>query len=924
MKKSHLIIAAFTAAALLLVVVVTFRAFSQIKEAAEARKQTFIVLNSADDLLVALITAETGQRGYLLTDDETFLEPYLAVCDSIGGGLERLRRLSSTGAAHKHLDALIPLIDAKLATLSRAIELRRNESMAAAIAVVHSGGGKRLMDSIRVEIQTFRRIEQGALARHDAEFQANMRYLFIAIIVSSLLILLLSLLFAYLIYQDTKNRLRNYSLSEAQRLLEVQETMNRQLQQANTALQISEEKFAVTLSSIGDAVMATDNKGCVTLLNPVAEKLTGWVFAEAAGRPVQDVFHVINQETRKPAAIPIQDTLAHGAIHGLANHTVLIARSGSECAIADSCAPIRNRMGEVVGAVLVFRDVTEEYALREYSENIINTVRESLITLDQNLRVVSVSRSFYDVFKVKPEETVGQLIFDLGNKQWDIPKLRELLETILPQKTAFDNYEVEHDFTTIGRRTMLLNARQIKRTWGQERIILLAIEDITERKHIAKELQKTQKELERIVQAQKLVISYTQENLNHETTERLHAESELSHRQEALEAVYAMETTFNSSIQSLYDQITVSIATTLRATLVTIAEYRDGKIIACSQCRDGRVSQGVTSAAPCAACRVVLDGRHPRQFCGDLGLQFDNNLCFDPGRFNTYAGVPINGTQGELFGLIVVMDAKNRTFTDDEIKFIEVFARYVAHELSRRDLESRLRRGEEMRLLGQLTSGVAHEVRNPLNGILAIMGALSKEFADNNRFDPYMKHMHNQVTRLTGLMEDLLALGRPLREENSHAVSVVTLVEDALSTWLQTLQSAEPLVRFVKPEAPETFVIKADSAYMTQMIINLFENAYNHSQAGAEIVCSVFERTVDTIALSVKDAGSGIPEENLPRIFDPFFTTRKGGTGLGLSIVRKIVENHNGRICAYNNTDGPGATFEVVLPLFTGVVAEAV
>ncbi|MGD0022365.1 MAG: PAS domain-containing protein, partial [Smithellaceae bacterium] len=92
---------------------------------------------------------------------------------------------------------------------------------------------------------------------------------------------------------------------------------------------------------------------------------------------------------------------------------------------------------------------------QEYSESIINTVREPLIVLDQDLRIVTASRSFYEFFKVKPEETVGQLIYDLGNKQWNIPKLRELLETILPQKATFDNYEVEHDFATIGRRIML-------------------------------------------------------------------------------------------------------------------------------------------------------------------------------------------------------------------------------------------------------------------------------------------------------------------------------------------------------------------------------------------------------------------------------------------------------------------------------------
>ena len=144
------------------------------------------------------------------------------------------------------------------------------------------------------------------------------------------------------------------------------------------------------------------------------------------------------------------------------------------------------------------RKKTERVAqdARNYAENIINTVREPLIVLDQDLRVVSVSRSFYEFFKVKSAETVGQLIYDLGNKQWDIPKLRELLETILPQKATFDNYEVEHDFATIGRRIMLLNARQIERVLGKERIILLAIEDITGRREIEKGLEKTHQELE--------------------------------------------------------------------------------------------------------------------------------------------------------------------------------------------------------------------------------------------------------------------------------------------------------------------------------------------------------------------------------------------------------------------------------------------
>ena len=131
----------------------------------------------------------------------------------------------------------------------------------------------------------------------------------------------------------------------------------------------------------------------------------------------------------------------------------------------------------------------------EFAENIINTIREPLLILDEDLRVVKASLSFFDFFKVTSDETIGNLIYDLGNHQWDIPKLKELLETILPDKTTFNNYEVEHDFTTIGRRIMLLNARQIQRGTGKEKIILLAIEDITDRKEIEDGLEKTRKEL---------------------------------------------------------------------------------------------------------------------------------------------------------------------------------------------------------------------------------------------------------------------------------------------------------------------------------------------------------------------------------------------------------------------------------------------
>jgi PAS domain-containing protein len=133
----------------------------------------------------------------------------------------------------------------------------------------------------------------------------------------------------------------------------------------------------------------------------------------------------------------------------------------------------------------------------ECAENIINAVREPLVVLDGDLRVVSASKPFYDFFKVRPEETEKQLIYDLGNRQWDIPKLRELLEDILSKTTSFDNFEVEHDFLGLGKRIMLLHARQIyQKADNRKKLILIAIEDITEAKKILDGLREKIGELE--------------------------------------------------------------------------------------------------------------------------------------------------------------------------------------------------------------------------------------------------------------------------------------------------------------------------------------------------------------------------------------------------------------------------------------------
>jgi PAS domain S-box-containing protein len=453
MKNSHKVAASLAGLTLLVLLVVTlsFRSFKQIETAAEARKHTSAILISANELLSALRDAETSQRGYLLTGNEAFLQPYVAAQNSIVPHLVNLQTLTIIPESRKILDAMMPLVDAKLAEMARVIDVRRKGNVTAATQLVVGGEGKRLMNSIRTEMSSFIQKEESARTQYDAKFQSMMRRMFATIAIASLLLLLFALVLAYFIYRQGQQQLKNIVHLETEHRLNLQEESNKQLQTINVALsesdakskkllheleivqlevevqntelqrsqheletqqlelemqndelrleresanklekvlRESEEHLAVTLNSIGDAVIVTDYEARITRLNPIAEQLTGWTQAEAAGRPVDEIFNIVNKDSRQPAPIPVLDAIAQGTIQGLANHTVLIARNGLEYDIADSCAPIRNCDAQVVGAVLVFRDVTEEYAVQQSLRDgaalmraILNTVVDGIITI---------------------------------------------------------------------------------------------------------------------------------------------------------------------------------------------------------------------------------------------------------------------------------------------------------------------------------------------------------------------------------------------------------------------------------------------------------------------------------------------------------------------------------------------------------------
>ncbi len=388
-----------------LMVTVSFWSFQQIEQTAHARQGNNAMLAGANKLLGALVDAETSQRGFLLTGEESFLERYFGVRDQVPVYFEALR--PAIGPAQKHLDALAPLIDAKMKYFERNVELRRANDGAAAVENMRGPGGKLAMDLIRAELQALMDAVEDERATRDAEFASSMKRLFILLVGASGITLLAALAFVWLFRRELAQRVQNEVHLMTRHELEVIEANSEQLKQAIGTL-------AATINSVGDAVIATDAEARVTLINPLAETLTGWSRADALGRPLEEVFRTIDEQTRLAIAGPVMDTAEHGP-QGAANQAVLISKQGTECPIADSLASIREPGGKVLGAVLVFRDITERRRL-------------DAALRDQNARLEKADRAKSEFLSSMSHELRSPLNAILGFAQ--------LMETDAPPPTA--------------------------------------------------------------------------------------------------------------------------------------------------------------------------------------------------------------------------------------------------------------------------------------------------------------------------------------------------------------------------------------------------------------------------------------------------------------------------------------------------------
>jgi PAS domain S-box-containing protein len=322
-----------------------------------------IVIAESTRLLAALTDAETGQRGFIITGDEKYLEPYNDARARLPEVFGDLRSTEIIALRPETLKVIKEMARSKLAELEQTIALRKSGGFEAAAAVVRQGKGRETMHQLREQIGRLQDQQESALRAETSAADRATRTRSLAFSLAGLV----NLLFIAWAYERIAREIKAREAALA-------ETQSERLE-----AQRQKDLLAVTLASIGDCVIVTDDAGRITFMNAVAEKLTGWTFEEARLRPTGEVFKIVNEFSRAPVENPVEKVMRTGVIVGLANHTVLIRKDGSEVSIDDSGAPIREANGTMRGVVLVFRDFSEHKA----SENKLKEAKESAETANK-------------------------------------------------------------------------------------------------------------------------------------------------------------------------------------------------------------------------------------------------------------------------------------------------------------------------------------------------------------------------------------------------------------------------------------------------------------------------------------------------------------------------------------------------------------
>jgi PAS domain S-box-containing protein len=681
------------------------------------------------------------------------------------------------------------------------------------------------------------------------------------------------------------------------------------LEQKTTELDQQHEWFRVALSSIGDAVITTDTSGLVTFLNPVAEKLTGWGSADAAGIALDEVLRIVHEQTRKVAINPVEEVLATGKIVDLANHTILIARNGTETPIEDSAAPILADSGKILGVVLVFRDVREK---RKAQETLMELARLSVLRAEIAAQLASITElnlslqrccemlvqhvhvAFARVWTVLEEEPVLALrasaglythldgpharvpigAFKIGRIARDQKPL--LTNTVLEDPNISDpEWARREGMVSFAGYPLLVKGRTVGvlAMFGRSALSAAILDDLAP---IADSIAQR-------IERQAVETALRMASDRAESSARAVAESAERFR--------------------------------LMTEMVSIQVWTAGA--------DG----GLDFANPECAKYFGTDNLE-RDVLGDAWAQYvhPEDLPAALRAWQTALATlqpyemefRLRDRAGNYRWFLV----RARAMRDDAGKVVKWFGTNTdidALKVAQGVAENASRAKDEF------MAALSHELRTPLTPVLMTAAALREDESLSAAVREQLGMMERNIALEARLIDDLLDLTRIARGKldfraqpcDAHSLiglAIEILRDDAMAKSIS-----------IRREFGATHCgVIADPARFQQVIWNLLRNAVKFTPRGGRITVSTRdEHGADGEArlhIEVADSGIGINSTQLEEIFLPFDqggltgNHRFGGVGLGLAIARAIVDLHGGEIHALSEGKDRGATFVVEIP----------
>jgi PAS domain S-box-containing protein len=536
-------------------------------------------------------------------------------------------------------------------------------------------------------------------------------------------------------------------------------------------------------------------------------------------------------------------------------------------------SPHRGSDRQVAGAMLTFTDVTAfrssiEHAIyeRECTKTILNTVRDPLAVLSDDHRIQSGNRAFYTMFGVSRDETQGISLYELGDRVFDLGPLRRQLRKMLAGGHVFQPLEVDHVVIGHSQRTLILDARPLSFPGHSERRVLVTFQDITARKQAeaAKDL-RSEEELRRSE-------AFLAEG------QRLSLTGSFSWKVDTGEITWSEE---------LYRIYAFEIGVPVTLDLIRTRVHPDDRTL----------------------LEIMLD--QARDGIDDFEWQYRLRMPDGSIKYLHAVAHATRDQDGQLEYIAAVQDVTARRLSEEALAKARSDLAKVARVTS----------------LGVLTASVAHEVNQPLAGIITNAGTCLRMLDGDPPNLEGARETARRTIRDGNRASDVIKRLRALFSNEELTLELLDLNEvtgEVLALAISDLHRSGVAVR--SELANELPIITGDRIQLQQVILNLVRNASDamvdvHDRPRQLLVRTSPEGT-DRVRLSVRDTGVGVDPETINKLLDAFYTTKSEGMGIGLSVSRSIIERHHGRLWAEPN-DGPGATFSFSIPIRAERLTEA-